>query len=342
MKNETKGEKVNEMKKEMKIENVNEINKEKERQGEREGEGEGEKKEKRMSENFSVVCVLDAPLGALLLYYLPNTQVQEEREKIGKEKGIAVEKGKEDMGRNEAHEVGKETKRGRDRERERESEVTNDTSYEQTTAFCVIDLVWLLQLKEHFTSLDNYNDSNNNYNDSARNTQNRPISPVKRLNSPDKIENRKGKLNEIASNDYYNTTIKIKETLDRVFFLKNTLVVITKSFSSKISPQNDGISSVEIPDPNVNSTDKMMVGKLEKMIAIEVTKTKTLSVGNNKNIESNINNNDNNINNNDNSNGKNSDERDYKKKTIAERSLENIDEMKVIGGTIYVVSFHGK
>lgn len=333
MKNETKEAKEKEMKKE------NEINREREGKGEREGEGEGKEegkeREKRVSENFSVVCVLDAPLGALLLYYLPHTQVQGEGEKISKEKVTATVKKKEDMGRNEAHKVGKETKRGRERDRERESKVTNDMSYEQTTAFCVIDLVWLLQLKEGCTSLDNYNDSNNNYNDNARNTQNRPISPVKRLNSPNNIEDRKGKLNEVTSNDYYKTTIKIRETVDRVFFLKNTLVVITRSFSSKISHQNYGISSGEVPDPNV------IVGKFEKEIAIEVTKTKTLSVGNNKSIESDDNNDSDNSNN-DNNNGKYNEERDYKKKTGAERSLKNVEEMKVIGGTIYVLSFHGK
>lgn len=326
------------------------MKKEKKGQGEREAEGEGEgkgkgrEKEKRMSENFSVVGVLDAPLGALLLYYLPNTQVEEEGEeegeKIGKGKDIAVVKGKEEMGRNEAHKIGKEIKRESEIGRERESEVTDDMNYEQTTAFCVIDLVWLLQLKERCTSLDNYNDSNNNYNDNARNTHNRPISPVKRLNSPNKIENRKGKS---TTKDYYNTTIKIRETVDRAFFLKNSLVIITKSFSGKISHQNDGISSVEVPDLNVNSTDKMMVGKFENKVAIEVTKAKTLNVGKDKNIENNdSNNNDdyNNYNNGDNDN--NNDERDYKKKSSAERNLENIEEMKVIGGTIYVLSFNGK
>ena len=359
------GENENEMKKETKRETKKEkeieMNNEKERQGERvgEGEGKGKGKEERMSENFSVVGVLDAPLGALLLYYLPNTKVQEEEEeeKIGKGKNIVIAigkgKGKEEMGTYQKAKRGREREIGRGSEREREGEVTDDMNYEQTTAFCVIDLVWLLQLKERCTSLDNCNDSNNNYNGNARNTQNRPIGPVERLNSPNKIENRKGKSNEKTAKDYYNTTMKKRETVDRVFFLKNTLVVITKSFSGKISHQNDGISSVEVPDPHVNTTDKMTVGKLENKIAIEMTKAKTLTVGNYKNIENNDsnnndnydnnnNNNNNSDNNNDNSDNNNDNEKDHKNRNSAERSVENIEGMKVIGGTIYVLSFNGK
>ena len=298
------------------------------REGKREGEEEGESK----GVSFSVAGALDALSGALLLYYLPNTHTKGQGEEIVKGKELAGVRGEERRGVEDI----------RERKMKVEEEGKNKLKYESVTAFCVIDLVWLLQLNDRDTPFDNNYNNNNDNGNSYKNTQNNPISHEKRTDSPNKTESRKGKFNEKATRDYYNTTTKIRETLDRAFFLENTLVVITKTFSTKILHRNDGISSVEVPVARVE-VDELMVENIKKKMIIEEKKTNSLNVksdNNERNNDKNENNKDNE--NKDNKNRKGS-ERDSDRSGMSrERNPESVDELKLIGGTIYVLNFTGK
>jgi hypothetical protein len=377
-----------ERKKELDREKVKEGEKEKEKEGEglrkmeKEGELEGDGEMKRPA--FSVACVLDAPLGALLLYYLPHSFVQEDGEEMVKGKGGEMVKEKEEV-RVQVKEKEKErvkeieklnvkrrvsvTVEGiRGTEEVREEKGENESKHENVLPFCVIDLVWLLQLKDGDSTSDDNNNNNTNSNNmnvkSNSNAQNSTINLIKRLNSPNKSEFRKSKLNEKSANHHYNTTIKIKETVDRAFFLKNTLIVITKTISRKIQHQNDGISSIEVPVPNVE-VDKMMTGKDDNRHLVEKKRRNSFDLKNQDNDGDGEDDNGGAYERKNVNFDSNNKEKFYKNRSSSSSGswsgsekgsargsgrggvsrshiADNSDEMKVIGGTIYVLNFNGK
>lgn len=369
---ERKGEKEVERKKAVEVERKREKEGEELRKMKKEEEGELERDRETKKPGFSVACVLDAPLGALMLYYLPHSLAQEGGEEMVKGKEVErVHVKVKEMERVKEIEklnvkgrvrVGVEGIRGKEEEGEEEGE-NDETKHEKVLPFCVIDLVWLLQLKDRDSTSDNNTNNNNNSRNSNNNSnaQNSTINLPKRLNSPNKTENQKSKLNGKSANRHYNTTIKIKETVDRAFFLKNTLIVITKTFSRKIQHQNDGTSSVEVPVPNVE-VDKIMTGKVDKRNSIEKKRRNSFDMKNDNDGDDDSGGDHERRNINFDSNNK---ERFYKNRSSSssgsgsgsekgsargsERGgvsrshvADNSDELKVIGGTIYVLNFNGK
>ena len=375
------------------IERKKELDRERAKVVERKREKEGEEFRKMEKEGgsggggeikkrtFSVACVLDAPLGALLLYYLPHSLVQEEGEERVKEmmKEEEEERVKEKEKEEEKERVkeikklnvkarvrlGVDGMRGEADEGEEDGE--HESKHEKVLPFCVIDLVWLLQLKDRDSTSDNSTSSSNLNINSNNNAQNSTNNIIKRLNSPNMPEIQEGKLNEKSANYHYNTTIKIKETVDRAFFMKNTLIVITKTISRKIQHQNDRISSVKVPDPNVQ-VDKKMTGTVEKRNLVEKKRRNSFDLKNYNDGDEDDSGGDydkrdvnfDNSNkgmydknrNSSSSSGSGSGSEKGSARGSARNSergggsrshtADNSGELKVIGGTIYVLNFTGK
>jgi hypothetical protein len=198
-------------------------------------------------EGFSTVGVLDVPLGALLLYYLPHTM----QGSTGRETGIGEEQGSKgsSQGQRSAHrhntpssrhDSSDEGKRGdtdiernRDRGRERDSSVE---TAQVALPFCVVDVRWLLQLNEQSNSEESKGRETMNEEDLQGTSS--------RLGKKMSLAFGKGK-NEDDTRSVYSTTSRKEEVLDSMQFLQNSVVIITKTYSKTRTVKHSRSTSMD-------------------------------------------------------------------------------------------------
>jgi hypothetical protein len=179
---------------------------------------------------FSTAGVLDIPLGALLLYYLPHIAERSTGRETGRETGEeqrAKGRGqghsssyKHSAGTLGQHDSSSEGKRG---DIERDSDSDRDSSVETAqiaSPFCMVDIRWLLQLNEHY-STEESNVGENMCEEDVKGTGNR-------LEKKTNVGIGKGK-NEDDARDVCSTTSRKKEVLHSIHCLQNSVVIITKT-----------------------------------------------------------------------------------------------------------------
>jgi hypothetical protein len=197
---------------------------------------------------FSTVGVLDIPLGALLLYYLPHIA----EGSTGREKGRGGEQGPMPKGSRQElssvyrhtkpssrHDSADEGKRG-DRHRERDRDRDRDSSQETAQVafpFCAVDVRWLLQLNEESSTEES------KVRDAVNEEDFKGIGS--RLDKKTSLGFGKGK-NEDSTQSIYSTTSRKEEVLDSIQFLQNSVVMITKTNSKIRTVKRTRSSSTDV------------------------------------------------------------------------------------------------
>jgi hypothetical protein len=180
-------------------------------------------------ECFSTVGVLDIPLGALLLYYLPHTVEGCTGREIGEEQRSSQEghrsASKHTAATSDQHGTASEGKRGdthrdtnRNRDKDRDKEFSAETA-QTVLPFCVLDIRWLLQLNEQYGKEESKVRDTTGEEDYKGNGS--------------RLEKKTGlgygkSMNEDDARSI-STTSRKEEVLDSIQFLQNSVVIITKT-----------------------------------------------------------------------------------------------------------------
>ena len=185
-------------------------------------------------ECFSTVGVLDIPLGALLLYYLPHTVEGCTGREIGEEQRV---KGSSQEGHRSAykhtaatsdqHGSTSDGKRGdthrvtdidRDKDRDKDKELSAETA-QTVLPFCVLDIRWLLQLNEQYGT------------DESKVRDTTGEEDYKGNGSRLEKKTGLGYGKSMNEDDAYSisTTSRKEEVLDSIQFLQHSVVIITKT-----------------------------------------------------------------------------------------------------------------
>jgi hypothetical protein len=195
-----------------------------------------------VDEGFSTVGVLDIPLGALLLYYLPHTAERSTGREIGEKqsaKGRGQDKSsayKHTAGTSGQHDSASEGKRG-----DRDIDIDNSTETAQIASpFCVVDIRWLLQLNEQYGTEES-NVREHMSEEDIKGTFNR-------LEKKTSLGFGKSK-NDDDARYLYSTTSRKKEVLDSMQFLQNSVVIITKTHMKTRTVRRTRSSSINVKNP---------------------------------------------------------------------------------------------
>jgi hypothetical protein len=180
-------------------------------------------------ECFSTVGVLDIPLGALFLYYLPHTVEGCTGREIGEEQRSSQEghrsASKHTAATSDQHGTASEGKRGdthrdtnRNRDKDRDKEFSAETA-QTVLPFCVLDIRWLLQLNEQYGKEESKVRDTTGEEDYKGNGS--------------RLEKKTGlgygkSMNEDDARSI-STTSRKEEVLDSIQFLQNSVVIITKT-----------------------------------------------------------------------------------------------------------------
>jgi hypothetical protein len=235
-----------------------------------------------VDEGFSTVGVLDIPLGALLLYYLPHTAVrstggetgeQQRAEGRGQGKSSAYKSSayKQTAGTSGQHDSYSEGKRG-----DRDIDISTETA-QIASPFCVVDIRWLLQLNEQY-GIEESKVRENMSEEDIKGTFNR-------LEKKTSLGFEKGK-NEDDTRYLYSTTSRKKEVLDSMQFLQNSVVIIAKTHMKTRTVRRTRSSSINVKshqdsphfaaDPNnrrIEAGGQMRKGA-QKVVEREVVKSR--------------------------------------------------------------------